>query len=115
MKPSKYSRHAAMICLSVRAAADSCIRHYVLQETALFEVGYRYKDADRNPLLRVCFCPSPLLSNLPADSLWEILGLSRQCNGALYLLQGYVKAPMSPQNGIGALSLGVIVDHTFEI
>ena len=73
MKPSKYSRHAAMICLSVRAAADSCIRHYVLQETALFEVGYRYKDADRNPLLRVCFCPSPLLSNLPADSLWRFL------------------------------------------
>jgi hypothetical protein len=31
------------------------------------------------------------------------------------VLQGYVKAPLSVNNGVGALSLGVIVDHTFEI
>ncbi|CAK0787514.1 hypothetical protein CVIRNUC_010734 [Coccomyxa viridis] len=31
------------------------------------------------------------------------------------LIKGYVKAPLSARNGIGALSLGLIVDHTFEI
>lgn len=31
------------------------------------------------------------------------------------LVQGYVKAPLSARNGIGALSVGMIVDHTFEI
>jgi len=31
------------------------------------------------------------------------------------LIRGYIKAPISPQNGIGALSLGVIVDHVFEL
>ena len=30
-------------------------------------------------------------------------------------VQGYVKAPLSGRNGVGALSVGMIVDHTFEI
>lgn len=30
-------------------------------------------------------------------------------------VQGYVKAPLSARNGIGALSIGMIVDHTFEV
>lgn len=31
------------------------------------------------------------------------------------LVRGYVKAPLSAHNGVGALSLGVIMDHTFEL
>ena len=30
-------------------------------------------------------------------------------------VQGYVKAPLSARNGVGALSVGMIVDHTFEV
>ena len=42
---------------------------------------------------------------------WPWAGSLTRCGS----VQGYVKAPLSARNGIGALSLGLIVDHTFEI
>ena len=54
---------------------------------------------------------------------WVISFMADLCDWVLHVaapdkikpVQGYVKAPLSGRNGVGALSVGMIVDHTFEI
>ena len=58
-----------------------------------------------------------MLSTLQAESARQILmhKFLKDKSETVGCVQGYVKAPLSARNGVGALSVGMIVDHTFEV